>query len=50
MGLLRWEQVDRAMRRGKPLPRHPTPIYLGVGLIVIGVLILAFVLRKAITG
>lgn len=50
MGLLRWEQVDRAMRRGRPLPRHPTPVYLGVGLIVIGLLILAFVLRKAITG
>lgn len=23
MGLLRWQQVDHAMRRGDPLPRHP---------------------------
>src|SRR5690242_21035090 len=29
MGILRWRQVDHAMRRDLPLPRHPTPIYLG---------------------
>ena len=50
MGLLRWEQVDRAMRRGKSLPRHPTPLYLGLGLTVIGLLILALVVVKAVTG
>ena len=33
MGILRWQQVDRAMRRDLPLPRHPTPIYLGIGLV-----------------
>jgi putative membrane protein len=50
IGLLRWEQVDRAISRGKPLPRHPTPAYLGVGLIVIGLLILAIIVAKAVTG
>ena len=32
MGLLRWQQADRAMRRGDPLPRHPSPAYLAFGL------------------
>jgi putative membrane protein len=50
MGILRWEQVDRAMRRDLPLPRHPTPIYLGVGLVVLGLLTLALVAVKAVTG
>lgn len=50
MGLLRWEQADRAIRRGNPLPRHPTPAYLGVGLVVIGLLVLAVVVAKAVTG
>jgi putative membrane protein len=49
MGLLRWEQVDRAIRQDKPLPRQPTPLYLGVGLIVIGLLVLAVVVAKAVT-
>ncbi len=50
VGLLRWEQVDRAMRDGRPLPRHPTPAYLAVGLIVIGVIAVALVIIKAISG
>jgi putative membrane protein len=33
-----------------PLPRHPTPAYLGVGLIVIGLVTLALVIGKAVTG
>jgi putative membrane protein len=49
MGLLRWEQADRAIRQDKPLPRQPTPLYLGVGLIVIGLLVLAVVVVKAVT-
>ena len=36
MGILRWQQVDRAMRRDLPLPRHPTPVYLGIGLALVG--------------
>jgi len=50
MGLLRWEQVDRAIRRGKPLPRHPTPAYLGVGLIVVGLLVVAVIVGKVVSG
>lgn len=29
MGLLRWQQADRAMRRHLPLPRHPTGLPRG---------------------
>jgi putative membrane protein len=36
MGLMRWRQADRAMCRGEPLPRHPTPAYLAVGLSAVG--------------
>ena len=50
MGILRWEQVDRAIRRDLPLPRHPTPVYLGIGLVVIGLLTLGLVAIKAVTG
>ena len=50
MGILRWEQADRAMRRGLPLPRHPTPLYLGIGLVVVGLLTLGLVVVKAVTG
>jgi putative membrane protein len=49
-GLRRWEQVDRAMRRGMPLPRHPALEYLGTGLIVVGVLALGLVVGTAVTG
>jgi putative membrane protein len=48
VGLRRWGQVDRAMRCGKPLPRHPTPAYLGVGLVVIGLITLGLVIAKAV--
>jgi putative membrane protein len=49
MGILRWHQVDRAMRRDQPLPRHPTPMYLGIGLVAIGVLTLGLVVVKAVS-
>ena len=50
MGILRWAQVDRAMRRDLPLPRHPTPVYLGIGLVVIGLLTVGLVVAKAWSG
>jgi inner membrane protein YidH len=50
MGILRWQQVDRAMRRDLPLPRHPTPIYLGIGLALVGLLTLGLVVVKAVAG
>jgi putative membrane protein len=50
MGLLRWRQADHAMRRGEPLPRHPTPAYLAVGLCVVGLVALGLVVAKAVAG
>ncbi|HTH88440.1 YidH family protein [Mycobacterium sp.] len=50
MGILRWQQVDRAMRRDLPLPRHPTPVYLGIGLALVGLLTLGLVVVKAVAG
>jgi putative membrane protein len=50
VGLLRWGQVDRAIRRGLPLPRQPTPAYLGLGLVVIGLITLGLVIGKAVTS
>lgn len=50
MGLLRWQQADRAMRRGDPLPRQPSPIYLAVGLSLVGIIALALVIAKAVSG
>jgi putative membrane protein len=50
MGILRWRQVDRAIRLDLPLPRHPTPVYLGIGLVVVGLLTLGLVIAKAVTG
>lgn len=50
MGLLRWQQADRAMRRGEPLPHHPTPAYLAVGLAFVGVVALILVVAKVVTG
>jgi putative membrane protein len=49
-GLRRWQQVDRAMRRGLPLPRHPTTVYLGIGLFGLGVLVLGMVIYTAMAG
>ncbi|AKN16773.1 transmembrane protein [Mycobacterium haemophilum DSM 44634] len=48
MGLLRWRQADRAMRRGLPLPRHPTPGYLALGLSLVGIIALVLVIAKAV--
>jgi putative membrane protein len=49
LGLWRWRQVDRAMRQGTTLPRHPTPAYLAVGLAVIGLLVIGAVLIRAMS-
>jgi putative membrane protein len=50
MGLLRWQQTERAMRRGDPMPRQPSPAYLAVGLSLVGIIALALVIAKAVTG
>ena len=38
------------MRRDLPLPRHPTPVYLGIGLVLVGLLTLGLVVVKAVAG
>ncbi len=50
MGLLRWRQADRAMRHGEPLPRHASPAYVAVGLILVGIIALGLVIAKAVIG
>src|SRR5262249_6894071 len=50
MGLLRWQQADHAMRRGDPLPRHPSPAYLAVGLSLVGLVALGLVVLKVVSG
>ena len=44
MGLLRWQQTERAMRSGDPMPRQPSPAYLAVGLSLVGIIALALVI------
>jgi putative membrane protein len=50
LGLVRWRQADHAMRHGDPLPRHPTPAYLAVGLSVVGLVAIGLVIAKAVMG
>ncbi len=45
-GLHRWGQVDQAIRRGLPLPRHRMPMWLGAGLILVAVVTFALVMTK----
>jgi putative membrane protein len=50
MGLLRWQQTERAMRNGDPMPRQPSPAYLAVGLTLVGIIALGLVIAKAVMG
>ena len=50
MGLVRWRQVDRAVRSGRPLPRHPTPAYLAIGLLIAAVAVLGLMTWRAVVG
>jgi inner membrane protein YidH len=49
-GMWRWGKVDRAMRRGLPLPRHRTPLLLGSGLVLVAVVALVVITVKAAVG
>ena len=40
----RWRQIDEAMRRGEPLPRHGTPTLVTIGVVTAGVLAVVLVL------
>lgn len=47
-GLRRWEQVDYAIRRGLPLPRHQIPRWLTGGLVLIALVTIALVVLTAV--
>ncbi|MEI7717725.1 MAG: DUF202 domain-containing protein, partial [Mycobacterium sp.] len=49
MGLRRWRQAEYAMRRGLPLSRPPAPIFLAVGLTMVGLIALGLVIAKTVT-
>lgn len=49
-GMHRWEQVNKAMRLGRPLPRQRTPLWLGAGFILVAVLGLGLIVGKAVRG
>ncbi|MGL6236007.1 MAG: YidH family protein [Segniliparus sp.] len=40
MGVRRWAQSERAIRRGEPLPKQPPPWYLGAGVVLVCVIAL----------
>ncbi|WAJ44791.1 DUF202 domain-containing protein [Mycobacterium sp. Aquia_216] len=46
-GLGRWTQADRAIRRGRPLPRFTAPIWLAWGLVTIGMVTVSLTLVAA---
>jgi putative membrane protein len=50
MGLVRWQQTERAMRNGDPMPRQPSPAYLAFGLTLVGIIALGLVIAKAVAG
>lgn len=49
-GMHRWEQVNKAMRLGLPLPRQRTPLWLGAGFILVALLGLGLIASKVIEG
>ncbi len=49
-GMHRWEQVNKAMRLGLPLPRQRTPLWLGAGFILVAVLGLGLIISKVVWG
>lgn len=50
VGLVRWRQVDRAVRSGRPLPRHPTPAYLAIGFVLVAVIMVGLMVWRTATG
>jgi putative membrane protein len=49
-GLLRWRQVDRAIRRTERLPHNRTPALLASGLAGLGLVVSVLAIVKAVTG
>ena len=49
-GLLRWRQVDRAIRCNERLPHNHTPALLASGLAGLGLVVSVLAIVKAVTG
>jgi len=49
-GLLRWRQVDRAIRCSARLPHNRTPALLASGLAVLGLVVSVLAVVKAVNG
>ena len=49
-GLLRWRQVDRAIRCAEQLPHNGTPTLLASGLVVLSLVVSVLVVVKAVNG
>ena len=49
-GLLRWRQVDRAIRCGERLPHNRTPVLLATGLAVLGLVVSVLAVAEAVNG
>lgn len=50
MGLRRWAQSDRAIRHSMPLPRQLGPAYLGLGVVIIGLVTLVLMVGAGVIG
>lgn len=49
-GFRRWGQVQQAMRRDLPLPRHRSPLWLSVGLVALSALAVLLMMGRASVG
>lgn len=49
-GVLRWQRVERAMRRDRALPPQRVPWVLAIGLVVLALVGLALVIIKGVAG
>ncbi|NMH78512.1 YidH family protein [Pseudonocardia xinjiangensis] len=49
-GVLRWQRVERAMRRDQALPRQRVPWLLAVGLVLLALVGLFLVVFKGVEG
>lgn len=46
LAVLRWNTVQRAMRRGDPLPRTALPLSLSIAMAVVTVVVIVIVLKR----
>lgn len=50
MGWRRWAQSDNAIRRNLPLPQQLGPAYVGLGVVIIGMVALVLVVGTTVLG